>query len=77
MRAAAVAWQRWRLHTEAEAEKAMQAKLSSAMHGRDRMIGFMKRMLNSRSSAPSFEVIAVLLYQRERVHAANVFVGLN
>ena len=50
MRAAAVAWQRWREHTESEAEKAIQAKLLhlQALHGRDRMINFMKRMLNSK-----------------------------
>ena len=79
MRAVAERWQRWRLHTEAEAEKAMQAKLLhlQAMHGRDRMIGFMKRMLNSKVQRQfEFGAIAVLLIFRESVSTLqNVFVG--
>ena len=75
MRAVAVAWLRWRQHTEAEAEKAIQAKLLhlQAMHGRDRMIGFMKRMLNSKVQR-QFEFWrdrCAAVVQRDRVHAAE------
>ncbi len=45
-----MAWSRWRAHTEKEAEKAMQAKLLhlQAMHGRDRMLGWVRRLMNAK-----------------------------
>ena len=50
MRAVTIAWERWTFATEKMAEAAMQKKLLhlQAMHGRDRMIGFIKRLVNSK-----------------------------
>ena len=50
MRAVTIAWERWHTATEKMAEIAMQKKMLhlQAMHGRDRMLGFIKRLVNSK-----------------------------
>ena len=50
MRAVTIAWGRWKTATEKMAEVAMQKKMLhlQAMHGRDRMLRFVKRLVNSK-----------------------------
>jgi calmodulin len=76
MRAVTIAWKRWTIATEKMAEIAMEKKMLhlQAMHGRDRMLRFMKRILNSKI-ARFFEFWrdrcdAVIL--RERIGASEI-----